>query len=312
MGAMSSPHAPGTPPSQGAIAPRHLALLVLGVVAVSFSGVLAREAHAPALTISFYRTAMALVVLLPLALWRHGAEVRGLTRRQWGIAMLAGAFLAAHFATWISSLSYTTVAASVLIVTTSPIWIELWGRIGGERLPRAALGGIALALLWTLIVTGGDFRVSGGALLGDGLALAGAVFAAAYLVSGRSLRREVSLLTYVAIVYTTCAALLAAAMGATSTPFTGFPARTWAIFALITIGPQILGHTVFNYLLAHVQAAVVAIAVMAEPVGATILAAMILGENPSVSELLGGAVILAGVYLAIGVQARGAVEVPIE
>jgi drug/metabolite transporter (DMT)-like permease len=291
---------------------RNAALLVLGVAAVSFSAILVREADAPALTIAFYRNAMAAAILVPLAFARHRDEIRALRRKQIAAAVLSGLFLAGHFATWIDSLSYTTVAASSVLVVTQPIWIGLMGKFYGEGLRRAALGGIVLAFVGTLVVFGGDVGSSSRELLGDALALIGAVFAAAYFVAGREVRREMSVLTYVAIVYTVCAVVLLVAAVATGSALGGFDAKTWWMFVLLTIGPQIAGHTVFNYLLGHLEAAVVAIAIMAEPVGAILLAMAILNEQPPLASIGGGVLILAGVFVAIRAQAREDVELVVE
>jgi drug/metabolite transporter (DMT)-like permease len=287
---------------------RNATLLVVAVLAVSFSAVLVRLAEdTPKLAIAFYRCAMAAAVLVPLAIVRHGGELRALTGRQRRLALLSGAFLAAHFATWIPSLSFTSVAASSVLVTTQPLWVALFGRVIGERSSRRALLGIGVALAGTLVIAGGDFGSSGRALLGDSLAIAGAVFAAAYVLAGRNLRQEVTVVPYTALVYASAAAILGVVLLVSGTPFAGFEPKVWLLFALITIGPQFLGHTVFNYLLGHLEASVVAIAIMAEPVGATLLALVILGEAPSASAVAGGALILAGVYLAIaGVGRRDA------
>jgi len=277
---------------------------VIGVTATSFSAVLVRLADAPAFAIAFYRCAMAAAVLLPFALSRRGQELRSLSRTQVGLAVLAGAFLAAHFATWIPSLSYTSVAASSVLVTTQPLWVAVFGRVVGERVSRRALVGIAVAFGGTLVISGGDLGGGGRALAGDGLAIAGAICAAAYVLSGRNLRRDLSLVSYVAIVYTTAAALLALAMVGSRTHFAGYEPKVWLLFLAITAGPQLMGHTVFNYLLGHLEAGVVAVAIMAEPVGATLLALVILGETPPVAAVAGGGLILAGVYLAIASQVR--------
>jgi drug/metabolite transporter (DMT)-like permease len=291
-----------------AVSRRNATLLVVAVLAVSFSAVLVRLAEdTPKLAIAFYRCALAAAVLVPLAVARHGGELRALTGRQRRLALLSGAFLAAHFATWIPSLSFTGVAASSVLVTTQPLWVGLFGRVIGERSSRRALLGIGVALAGTLVIAGGDFGTSGRALLGDALAIAGAIFAAAYVLAGRNLRQEVAVVPYTALVYATAAAILGVVLLVSGTPFAGFEPKVWLLFALITIGPQFLGHTVFNYLLGHLEASMVAIAIMAEPVGATLLALVILGEAPPASAVGGGALILAGVYLAIaGVGRRDA------
>lgn len=293
---------------------KHVALLAVGVVAVAFSSILVRLAEdAPALAISFYRNAIAAAVVLPLAIVRHGDELRALSRRDGAIAAFAGAMLAVHFGLWVPSLAFTTVAASTVLVTTQSVWVGLLGRALGERVTRRTALGIALSLLGAVIISGGDFGLSRRAAFGDLLALLGAVAAAAYFLSGRTLRTRVSLLTYVAIAYTTCAVLLAIAMVVSSTSFNGFEPVVWLLFGLMAIVPQFLGHTVFNFLLAVVPASVVAIAVTGEPVGATLLALAFFGEVPRWTAFVGGAVILAGIYVTVSAQSRRAARVaPIE
>jgi drug/metabolite transporter (DMT)-like permease len=288
--------------------PRQVLLLLLGVVAVSFSAVFIRLADAPALTIAFYRTGIAAALVLPVALARRREELRRLTRRHVGIAVLAGAMLALHFAVWITSLSYTTIAASVVLVTTQPIWVAaLSWMLFGERLRTLVLVGVLVALGGAAVVSGGDFGSSARprALEGDLLALAGAITAAGYFVAGRHLRRDVSLPTYAVLAYGTCAVLLLPVVLLSGTELTGFTAETWGLFVLMALVPQMLGHTVFNFLLRDVEATVVAITVMGEPVGATLLGLVVFGEAPPVNAILGGVLILAGIYVAITAQARG-------
>lgn len=292
----------------GGMRPRQVLLLLVGVVAVSFSAIFIRLADAPALTIAFYRTGIAALLLLPLAVSRRRQEVRALTGRQVAIALLAGAMLAVHFAVWITSLSYTTIAASVVLVTTQPIFVAgLSWMLFGERIRAITVAGILVALAGAAVVSGGDISSPARprALEGDLLALAGAVTAAAYFVAGRRLRRDMSLLTYASLAYTTCALLLIPMVLISGSALTGFPAGTWGLFVLMAVVPQMLGHTVFNYLLRDVEATVVAITVMGEPVGATLLGLVVLGEAPSGSALIGGVLILAGIYLAVTAQARG-------
>jgi drug/metabolite transporter (DMT)-like permease len=291
---------------------RDIALLVVGVTAVSFSAVLVREADAPSIAVAFYRCAMASVVLVPLGLVRHRAEYRRLTPSQWRLALASGVVLAAHFATWISSLSFTTVAASAVLVQTLPLWVAAFGRFVGERPSRRALTGMGVAIVGTAIIAGGGFHGGSRALFGDLLAVAGAIFAAIYVLLGRSLRQQLSLVTYSSIVYAAAAVVLGAVMMASGTAFVGYPSKTWLMFVLITIGPQFLGHTTFNYLLGHLRASIVAVALLAEPVGATVLAWVILSEAPGVATLLGGAVVLVGVYMAIAAETRAVDVAPVE
>lgn len=283
-------------------------LLALGVVAVSFSAVLIREAGAPALTTALYRNAIATLLLLPLALGRYRGELRSLTARQLWLAFAAGGMLALHFATWITSLEYTTVAASVVLVTTQPIWTALGGRVlYGERLHRRTMAGIGVALVGALVISGGDVAVSARAAFGDLLAIIGAITAAGYFLIGRNLRQDLSLVPYVTVVYATCTMLLVPAVLVSGSQATGFPAKTWFMFVLMALVPQIMGHTVFNYLLRYMDPTVVAIAIMGEPVGATILAMAFYGETPPWTAVVGGAIVLAGIYVAITGQDRRAV-----
>ncbi|HEX5950567.1 MAG TPA: DMT family transporter [Actinomycetota bacterium] len=283
---------------------RLLALLALGVVSVAFSSILIRAAEAPAMSIAFYRNAIAAGILLPIALGRHRDEFRSLDRRGWGTALLAGALLAAHFALWIPSLSYTTVAASTVLVTTTPVWVALFARAMGERVGRSTAVGIGLALAGAVLISGGDYGVSARAAFGDLLALAGAVAAAGYLLAGRSLRQRISLTTYTGIAYTTTAAILAVVVAVSDASFTGFEPRVWALFVLMALVPQIGGHTVFNYLLGHVPAGTVAMAVTGEPVVASVLALAFFGEVPAWSAVAGGVAILAGIWVVIRTEAR--------
>ena len=285
---------------------RNAALLTTGVIAVSFSAIFIREAHAPALTVALYRNAFSAALVVPVALARRRRELRTLTRGQVVIALGSGALLAVHFGTWIASLSYTTIAASVVLVTASPILVAAASaRLFGERTGRTALIGILAGVVGAAVVSGGDlFVLSPRAAGGDLLAVAGAVAAAGYFVAGRRLRQDVSLLTYVALVYTTCAMLLWPAALISGARLTGFPARTWGLFVLMALVPQMLGHTVFNYLLRDVSATVVAISIMGEPVGSTLLALAFFGEVPPWTAVAGGALILAGIYVAVTAQGR--------
>lgn len=298
--------------------PKQGLLLATGVAAVSFSAIFIRVADAPSLSIAFYRNAISAAILMPLLLRRRRKELRGLDRREFAVALGAGALLALHFVLWISSLSYTTIAASVVLVTTNPIFVAAAERaLFGIRVSRTTLTGILLGFGGAIIVSGGDFALSGRAFGGDLLALGGAVAAAGYFVAGRRLRQRVSLLTYTGVVYTTSALLLLPIALIAGAPLTGFPSKSWLMFLLQALVPQMMGHTIFNYLLKDVEATIVAVAILGEPVGSTILALALFGEVPSWSALVGGALILIGIYIAMTAQARarrgrGPLSVPVE
>jgi drug/metabolite transporter (DMT)-like permease len=293
---------------------RHIVWLVVGVSAVSTSAVLIRAANdvdVPALTIAFYRCALASVVLVPIAWARHRDELRRLRPGSRRLLIVSGIALGCHFATWVSSLSYTSIAASAVLVQTMPVWVALAGPLIGERTSRGGWLGIAIALVGTAAIAvaspgGGEYA---NPLLGDLLAVAGAMFAAAYVVIGRHVRQEISFVAYSASVDVVAAVCLAAAMLVSGAPFVGFPAEAWALFAAMTVGPQFLGHTVFNHLLGELKASVVSVALLAEPVGATLLAFLVFGERPGPLVMTGAAIVLAGVAVTVLAEASRRPEV---
>jgi drug/metabolite transporter (DMT)-like permease len=278
-----------------------VAWLVVAVAAVSTSAPLVREAAAPALAVAFWRNGLASAGLVPAAAAGRRRRAAGapVPRAAWGVAVAAGLLLGAHFAAWISSLSYTTVAASVALVATQPVWTALLGRVTGERLAPAAWSGIALALGGVVLITGVAVTSSGRALHGDLLALAGGVLAAGYVSLGTVARRHLSTVDYTAACYSVAAVGLLVAAVAAGTQLTGFSARTWWCLVAITLGPQLLGHTVFNRLLRTVGPTVVSVAVLGEIVGSALLAAWWFGERPPAALVPGAACIVGGVALVV-------------
>jgi drug/metabolite transporter (DMT)-like permease len=281
--------------------------LTIGILAVSTAAPLIRVAEAPSLTVALYRCVIALAVLAPLALWRARAELARVTRGQLGWCALAGAALAAHFATWVTSLSMTTVASSTALVATTPVFVAVAGTwLLGERVGAGGWAGIALAVVGAGALAGADLRVSGKALAGDLLAVAGAVFAATYVLIGRRMRRELSLLPYAVAVYAAAACLLLPAALLHGDQLGGFAAGQWAALVALGLGPQVLGHTVFNFLLGHLRADAVAVAVLGEPVGASLIALVLLGEVPPLAALPGAALVLTGIWLTLKDAAKDA------
>ena len=213
--------------------------------------------------------------------------------------------LAFHFAFWIASLSHTSVASSVVIVTANPILVAIAAHVLlRESLTRSTAAGIGLGLAGGVVIALGDWDLGDRRLYGDGLALLGAVAVAGYYIIGRDLRREMPVLAYVAPVYGLAAAVLLATAGATGVALSGFSGETYVYLALLALVPQLLGHSSLNWALGHLPATLVAVAVMAEPVGATLLAWAVLDETPPVTAVAGGALILVGVYLALRSQRR--------
>ncbi len=293
-------------------------VLAVGILVVSSGSILARLAQAeavPSLVIAAYRTAVAALVLLPLMLVRHRGEVRRLALADWRLALLSGVLLAVHFATWISSLAYTSVASSTVLVSTSPLWVALAAPfLLGESFTRPLKIGMGLALVGTVIISLGDVWVVGGngrlvlnvgaaaggqrPLLGNSLALIGAVTAAGYLLIGRKLRVRLSLISYVTLVYGTAALCLILVVYLSGSSMFGYSPQAYVIFLLMGLGPQLLGHSSFNYALAYLPAAIVGAVSFAEPIGASILALLIFGELPGPLVLLGSLFVFAGLLAA--------------
>ena len=278
--------------------------LILGVVAVSSSPILVRAGHLPALALAFWRCLAGAVVLAPFALGgRAGVPLAAREARR---LVLAGVLLAVHFALFNASLSFTTVASSAVLVTCSPLFVGVGAWLAGEPPSRRAWLGILVAAAGAVVVGLGDAGavvLGPRALLGDAMAFAGAAAIAGYLLIGRSARQRLPLATYAASVYGTAAAVLLPACLLTGARLGGYRAGSWLVLAGIVVGPQLLGHTVFNGLLSTVSATTVAVVILTEPVGATLLAWILFGEVPAAWFWLGAPLVLAGVWLA---ASRGA------
>ena len=274
--------------------------LALGVSAVSSAAVLIRLADAPALTIAAYRLVLASIVVVPIGLFTDWSALRLLTLKQWGLAAVSAACLAAHFAFWITSLEHTSVASSVIIVTANPILVAIGARLLlREAASPSVMVGIGMALLGGLVITVGDWDLGDRRLYGDFLAFLGAVAVAGYYIAGRSLRERLSLFGYIAPVYGGAAVILLVVVMVTGTAMSGFSLETYGYLALVGVLPQLVGHSSLNWSLGYLPATLVATAVMAEPVGATLLAWVVLDETPPVATVAGGALVLSGVHVAL-------------
>jgi len=273
--------------------------LATGIVAVSFASIFIRLAEAPSLVIAACRLTIASLILAPAALIRAKEELRTLTRGDLQLALLSGLFLGLHFATWISSLEYTSVASSVVFVSTSPIFVGLASHsLLKQRVSPQMFLGIAVSMLGGMIIGYGDLGLGARELFGDLLAIAGAVMVSGYFLVGRRLRRQLSLLSYIFLVYATAAGFLVALCLLTGHPFSGYSRQTYLMFFLLAVVPQIIGHSSFNWALAYLPATFVGVSTLGEPVGSTILAYFILSEIPTLAKIGGGVLILAGIYVS--------------
>jgi drug/metabolite transporter (DMT)-like permease len=273
--------------------------LISGVLAVSTGAVFAKLAEAPALVIAAYRVGLASVILAPIAWWKARDEIVSLGMREYGLAFLSGLFLALHFSTWISSLNYTSVANSVVLVNTNPLWVGvLTPVISKDRLTLTSKISIVISVIGGAIIGAGDFATGGQALWGDFLALLGSICAAMYLLLGRNLRRKLSLLAYVIICYGSAAIILWGLVIALGLQVVGFSSGTYAAFVGMALISQIIGHTSYNWALKWFSASLIAVSLLGEPIGATILAYIIFDESLTWTKFIGGSLILAAIYLA--------------
>lgn len=309
-------------PSRRPPVPAYL-VLGIGILAVSSASILIRFAQreASSLVIAAYRLTLSALILLPITVWHSRAALRRVTGRQMGWLAGAGLFLAIHFAAWITSLEMTTVFSSVVLVATTPLWVALVSPFFlNEKIPAAIWWGVGLSLAGSLAVAASGMCVIGGGLkctltpqlwtgqnlTGNLLALVGAWCAAGYMIIGRRVRPSLPLPVYTLGVYGSAALALLAMAAASGASFVGsmvtgqfqpFSALTWICIAGLAIGPQLLGHTSYNWALGYLPAASVSVALLGEPVGTTILAFIILKEMPSLIELAGGILILVGIYI---------------
>jgi len=284
------------------------------ILAVSTSSVFIRFAQrdAPSLVIAALRLTFATLILAPLALTRHRQELRSLTRSDVLLGLVSGLFLAVHFATWISSLEFTTVASSVVFVSTGPLWVALLSPfLLDEHLSHVAMVGLSLAFVGGSLVGLADActwnaglqcpdiaRVlQGRSMWGNFLALVGAWAVSGYLIIGRKLRAKISLIPYIFIVYGMAAAGLIVAMFASGETPWGHPLPAYFWIFLLAAFPQLIGHSTYNWVLRFIPASLVAITTLVEPIASAILAYFILRETPASGVIVGGALILSGIYL---------------
>jgi drug/metabolite transporter (DMT)-like permease len=292
-------------------------VLFIGVLGISSGSILVRLAQGqdmPSLVIAAWRLTLASSVLLPLALMRQRDELRRMSGSAWLLALLSGFMLALHFAGWISSLAYTSVASSTVLVSTSPLWVGLAAPfLLQEHLSRPLKVGIVLAMLGSLVIGLADvvalldgrlhfsltqFTNQPNPLFGNGLALIGAFAASAYLIIGRRLRHGMSLLSYTAVVYSTAAFFLVVMALARGYTLFGYSATAYLVMILMAVFPQLIGHSSYNWALGYLSAASVSVVVIAEPIGATLLALLIFQEIPNSITLMGSALLLSGIVYA--------------
>jgi drug/metabolite transporter (DMT)-like permease len=286
-------------------------VLAGGVLVASTASILIRLAQAegmPSLTIAAMRMGLAALILLPVAWPRLRADLPRLAAHHLRLALISGACLALHFWSWITSLAYTSVASSTVLVTTNPIWVGLASLLLlRERLAVAGIVGIVLSIAGTGLIFATDAQTTttyAAPGMGNSLALVGAIAASAYLLIGRGLRTHLGLLSYIWLAYATAAALLWIGVAASGSAVLGFSVFAYLVLLALAIGPQLLGHTAFNWSLRHLSATFVALSILGEPVGSALLAYFIFGEKLAALQLAGFLLILAGIFVAARAEGR--------
>ena len=277
--------------------------LFIGVLAVSFAAIFIRLAEAPPLVIATYRLAIASVILIPIASIKSRKSLKKLSRQDILLILLSSIFVALHFSLWITSLSYTSIASSVVLVTAHPAFVAvisyfLWG----ERVNKLTIGGIAVAIIGIVFINySGLTGLTFGSrpILGDLLALIAGFSMGAYLIIGRQLRARIDILSYLTILYTCSAVILLVATVSFGYSLSGYSTTTYVMMVLLALVPQLIGHSSLNLAVRLMPVTLVSVTILGEPVGATLLGYFILGEIPTTNEIVGGLLILGGIFLVM-------------
>jgi len=274
--------------------------LLIAVIAVSFSSIFIRLCKAPPLVIAAYRLGIASIILLPFMIYYGSNISEKYSRKDLLKIFFISFFLSIHFASWITSLNYTSIANSVIIVNTSPIFVAIFSYyILKERIDYNTIIGIIIAFIGTIIIAIGDYGINENNLLGDMYALIGAIALSIYIIGGREIRKRMNLYLYVTPVYAISAIFLIIACIFLKIQLYPYSLREYLIFLLLAIIPTIFGHTIYNWILKNVEATKVAISLLGEPIGSTFLAIIIFNEIPNFLTFIGGPIALIGIYIAI-------------
>lgn len=274
--------------------------IMVGVISVALSAIFVKMATADAGVIAFYRMLFSVLLMLPIFLLKYRREVLILSKRDWIFSAIAGVFLAFHFIFWFESLNYTSVASSTVLVTLQPIFAFVGTYFFfKEKLAFKTILSAVIAIMGSVIISWGDFQLSGTAFYGDILALIGCALITAYLLFGQDVRKRLSLITYTFIVYSVSTVTLFIYVVIQGESFGPHPGADWFWFFMLALIPNLLGHTLFNWSLRWVSTNVLSIAILFEPVGASILAYYVFNETLSSSQIVGGLIVITGILLFV-------------
>ncbi|MGG1632891.1 DMT family transporter [Rossellomorea sp. NRS-1567] len=271
-------------------------LLAIGVISVSTSAILVKVSSAPAGVLAFYRLFFTVLLMSPVFFLKYVKELKVITLRDWMFSILAGVFLAFHFILWFESLNYTSVASSTVLVTLQPLFAFIGAYLFfQEKLTGRAIISAVLAVSGSIIISWGDFKISGSALWGDILALVACALVTGYLLFGQTIRKRLSLITYTYLVYAISSVVLFLYVMMRSESLGPYPKEDWVYFLLLAIIPTLLGHSLFNWSLKWLSTSTISMAILFEPIGASILAYWLLAEKVIMTQVVGGLVIIIGV-----------------
>jgi len=274
--------------------------IIIGVISVSLSAIFVKMSNADSGVIAFYRMLFSIVLMSPVFLLKYTHELKMLNKRDWMFSIIAGVFLSFHFILWFESLNYTSVASSTVLVTLQPLFAFVGTYIFfKEPLSMKTILSGLIAIAGSVLISWGDFQVSGTALYGDILALIACALITGYLLFGQDVRKRISLITYTFVVYSVSSLTLFLYVLVKGESFGPYPAAEWMWFILLAIIPNLLGHTLFNWSLKWVSTNVISIAILFEPVGAAILAFYIFGEKLISTQIIGGLIVLAGIIIFV-------------
>ncbi len=274
--------------------------IAIGVISVSLSAIFVKLSSAESAVIAFYRMLFSVLIMSPVFLLKYKSELKLLQKRDWLFSIVAGVFLAFHFILWFDSLNYTSVASSTVLVTLQPIFAFIGTYLFfKEKVAFQSIVAVIVAISGSLLISWGDFRVSGAALYGDGLALIACAFITGYLLFGQDVRKRLSLMTYTMVVYSVSTITLFFYVLFMGQSFGPYESTDWLLFVMLAIVPNLLGHTLFNWSLKWVSTNAISIAILFEPVGAAILAFFIFNEKLILSQVIGGIIVILGILMFV-------------
>lgn len=274
--------------------------ILIGVISVSLSAIFVKLANADSGVIAFYRMLFSVLIMLPWFLMKYRHEIKVLSKRDWIFSSIAGIFLAFHFILWFESLNYTSIASSTVLVTMQPLFAFIGTYLFfKEKITLKTLVAGSVAILGSVLISWGDFQISGSALYGDILALLACALVTGYLLFGQDVRQRLSLVTYTMVVYSISTITLFFYIIVKGESFGPYAAMDWLWFLLLAIIPNLLGHNLFNWSLKWVSTNVISIAILFEPVGAAILAIFVFKEYLTITQILGGIVVIIGIMLFV-------------